>query len=450
MKKLFIILIGISFINQLYCQNNYSKIDSLNSDIDILFKSIEEIHPNMYASINKEIFNKKLLSIKSQINNNTNMLDFYLLINHLMVELNDGHTGMYFPYNELKSDGVLLFPFPIEINNSRVITTGDYTKTNNLIPIGSEILSINKVPIEEIIKKMIAQISGEKEFYKLDRLKYLFTPLLYAIYRTDKFDIKYRYDELVHKKIIRGISFKERYKSRAKKNVPNNKPYSLKIDTVNDIAIIDFRQFVKLDKFKVFIDSSFNCIKNKNIANLIIDIRNNGGGDSKLGDEFFQYISKVPFKQFGKTIIKTSIPQKEFYKSAYNINDTNKLGIVVKEKGQLINLRKNRLRFNGNVYLLQSHFTFSSASSFAWAFKYFKMGKIIGEETGGLAVCFGDIIRKKLPYSDFSYTVSHKKFFLYGATDKNIHGTMPDYEVPTNKALDFTINMIKNKPCSKF
>ena len=208
---------------------------------------------------------------------------------------------------------------------------------------------------------------------------------------------------------------------------------------------MDFRQFVDLDKFSKFLDSTFTRIKNLKIKNLVIDLRDNGGGNSKLGDELFQYISKVPFKQFGETTIKTSNLKKKFYKSEYNIDDTCALGIVTQGKGELIELRDNDLRFNGNVYVLQSHYTFSSAASFTWAFKYFGMGEIAGEESGGLAVCFGDIIRQKLPYSGFYYTVSHKKFHHYGATDDNVHGTIPDYRVPADSALNFTIELIGKK-----
>ena len=111
----------------------------------------------------------------------------------------------------------------------------------------------------------------------------------------------------------------------------------------------------------------------------------------------------------------------------------------------MIKLKKNDLRYNGNVYLLISHRTFSSAASFSWAFKYFKMGKVIGEESGGMAVCFGNIIHQQLPYSKINYWVSHKKFNMYGATDENNHGTIPDFEVRSENALDYTIELIQRK-----
>lgn len=436
------------FTNSLNAQVKRLNPDSLLNDVNLLFKNIDEIHPDMFAAFDEKDFAKELSTIKSKINSKTDIFDFFLLINSLVVKLNDGHTSISFPYDDLKQSNVLLFPFPTDVNpgDSSVTVTNDYTKPGNSIPVNSEILSVNGIQIKEIVGKMTQQISGEKTFYRIDRLKYSFTPLLYALYKSQEFEVEYRHNGSICKKQIQGIPYPERYKRTSQMNTAQRiEPYSLKIDTINSLAIIDFRQFVELENFTKFLDSTFTCIKNQKIKNLIIDLRNNGGGNSKLGDELFQYISKVPFKQFGQTTIKTSKQQKDFYKSEYNIIDTNSLGVVTKSKGKLIELRDNDLRFSGNVYVLQSHFTFSSAADFSGTFKYFSMGEIIGEESGGLAVCFGDIVRQRLPYSGFSYTVSHKKFYQYGATDDDIHGTIPDYKVPADSALNFTIELIKKE-----
>ena len=121
-------------------------------------------------------------------------------------------------------------------------------------------------------------------------------------------------------------------------------------------------------------------------------------------------------------------------------------GIKTINRGsRMIKLKKNDLRFDGNVYLLISHRTFSSAASFSWAFKYFEMGTVIGEESGGMAVCFGDIIHQQLPYSKINYWVSYKKFYMYGATDENNHGTIPHYIVPSENAMDYTIELIQKQ-----
>lgn len=102
-------------------------------------------------------------------------------------------------------------------------------------------------------------------------------------------------------------------------------------------------------------------------------------------------------------------------------------------------------RFCGNVYLLTSHTTFSSASSFAWAFKEAGCGTVIGEETGGMSVHYGDVISFKLPNSGLAVNVSHKRFWLPGADENNIHGVLPDIVCPQDEALETALQSLACK-----
>ncbi|HHD92455.1 MAG TPA: peptidase S41, partial [Candidatus Portnoybacteria bacterium] len=65
----------------------------------------------------------------------------------------------------------------------------------------------------------------------------------------------------------------------------------------------------------------------------------------------------------------------------------------------MIKLENKKNRFKGNVYVLTSKETYSSAADFAQAIKAYKLGKIIGEKTGGWIVCYGDIVEDQLPNS---------------------------------------------------
>ena len=102
--------------------------------------------------------------------------------------------------------------------------------------------------------------------------------------------------------------------------------------------------------------------------------------------------------------------------------------------------------YSGRVYLLTSNKTFSSAGSFAWTFKECGMGKVVGEETGGMNVCYGDILSYRLPVSKITATISFKRFWQLRADENDIHGTMPDVSVPAADALDAAMKLVrKNK-----
>ena len=295
---------------------------------------------------------------------------------------------------------------------------------------------------------MLNYISGERDFLKVSRIEIFFSPLLYILYEDSIFNIEYIHNEEKHSVQVNGISFGE-FASASRQNSSSlvSDKYTFRTLPDKNIGIIEFNQFVDMDRFKMFLDSTFRVLQKENIENLIIDIRRNSGGDSKLGDELFQYISPVPFAQFGRTIVRYSDFLRELYRTWLGGEMTTNPNefVVYNENPTLIQLRENDLRYKGNLFLLTSHFTFSSAASFSWAFQYFNMGTIIGEETGGMAVAFGDVIGLPLPNSGLMYGISHKKFYQFGATDENIHGTLPDYNVRADKALDFTIDLITRK-----
>ncbi len=447
MKRLLIYLSLVLFTTNVFGQTKIFSKEEMIQDIDILFSTIEKVHPDMYAVYQKYKLEKDIERLKEELKDEADIFYFFEKVNPLVVKLGDGHTGGFFPRAHLGLDpNIKLFPFTVKVTypDKAIVVQNDFTQSQTAIPTGGQITKINNRPAKDIVQEMMNLVSGEKDFFKTERLEVLFTPLIYALYRDSVFDIEYEFDQKRQSVQVKGIPHEERYKRRSAEKEESPELYSLSILQDQNIGIIDLKLFVSdPDEFKLFLDSAFQVLQDKNIGNLIIDVRENGGGNSRLGDEVFQYISPVPFAQFGKTIMKYSDIQKAYYRDNYNREVTNPNGIeILNENPELTELRENNLRYNGDVYLLISHYTFSSAASFSWAFKYFNMGTVIGQESGGIAVCFGDNITQKLPGTGLYYSISHKKFYQYGATDENTHGTIPDYIVPQEKALDFTIDMI--------
>jgi len=413
--------------------------EQMIQDIDTLFSTINKVHPDMYAVYPKQQLDNDIERVKSELEPSGNIFYFYKQVAPLLAKLGDGHTNTFPP---LESEHyVQVFPFSVKINNldKAISVKNDYTRMRNTIPVGAQITSINNRQSQDIVQEMLNYVSGEKEFFKIVVVeRFLFTPLFYILYRDSIFNIEYMFNQKKYSVQAKSISFEEMGENPLQEGLSNL--YTFRTLPDKNIGIIEFNSFTDIDRFKVFLDSTFQILQKENIGNLIIDIRKNGGGNSTLGDEFFQYISPVPFAQYGKVIVKCSdvIGNKQ--------DDTNPIEFKIYDEEELTELIENNLRYKGNIYLLTSHYTFSAAADFSWAFKYFKMGTVVGEETGGLAVCFGDCISLELPNSGLSYGISFKKFYSYGATDENTHGTLPNYNVEAEKALDFTIDLItRNK-----
>jgi len=442
-KSLYLFVLIVLFITiPAFSQKQLSK-DEFIADIDSLYAAIYEIHPDMFAEYPQDNFEKDINNIKASLKDSLTVWDFYKKMTPLVVRLGDGHTRMSFPSQILETSNAPLFPFTVKIDkiDHSLKIDKDLSPGKTKILPGYKILSINGKKAEELINEFIEYESGEKMDFRLGGLEYYFAHYLYMKYGDAPLVIRYSdTNNASFTETIQPLPYSVR-----KKNMPqdNNQPgiyYTLSTDSINSTAIINFESFSDFSKFETFLDSAFTQIKKQKIKNLIIDIRNNGGGNSALGDELFQYISPVPFTQYGKVIVKYSNKLKS---KMQNITEPN--GLVTYENNDLIPLRDNTLRYNGNIYLLTSSHSFSSATDFAWAFQYFKMGTIIGEETGGLVVCFGDVLGQKLPNTELVFGVSWKKFYGYGATDAHTHGVIPEYQTPASEAMDFAIKSIKDK-----
>ncbi len=200
-------------------------------------------------------------------------------------------------------------------------------------------------------------------------------------------------------------------------------------------ALLKLDDFQDLEKIKLFADSAFSDLKNKKTSNLIIDLRNNLGGDSDVGDYLLQYLLDRPFRQDDRVLEKSSQLLKNRLLThrkgkILSAEDSTLLsradGVIDTVKNQDEEILQLPNRFGGKVFLLVSNQTFSSTADFAQAFSHYKRGKVICEETGGLILSFGDIVPATLPETKLPLVVSSKLYLNIGANEHDWHGVLPD------------------------
>ena len=409
-------------------------------DIDSLCKWVEEIHPNMFENISKSNFQKLVNDTKEKIKKPFTVRELYKLISPLLTSLKDAHTGLHSPYfvNEEKNN---LFPLLINLAENQKKLVVEAAMDNsflNQIPVGSTIKSINGISSSKIIEDISKLISYETKAFFETRFKNLFSSLLYCQYDFQKtFTVEYFVNKKLKTTKLTNNSFKI-----SSKNLKNEN-YSLSFK--NDYAFLAINSFgvSNEEDYFSFLGKAFKKIKENNIKKLVIDIRYNDGGNSVLGDSLLSYISTVPFKQFDSTFYKHSSIQKKLFRKIYkndtlfikSLNNFEDGFIEVTNGGNLIIPNKTDRQFKGEIFLLVSNFTFSSGANFAWAFKNYKLGTIVGQESGGIGICFGDGVPFILPNSKISGQSASQKFRSIGATDKDFHGVIPNIKTKENEEL---------------
>lgn len=444
-----ILLIFITNVSKI---ENYSR-DDIVSSIDNSVKMMELAHPNFYSEINKNIFLQKVDSIKSTILENNTETEVYVYLSKVFSLIKDGHTGTSLDF--LFNSGKFLFrntlPYKLKVDDNKLYVIGNYFYRNK-IPIGSEIIQINGKSTQKWFNEIAKIANYENEQFLKANIQW---PFFWGFLNNfENYEIKY----ITPKEKTKTIRTSGGLLSKLLflfdiKLIGNDYSFSI-LD--NDIGYIQFNSFNNEDKFATFLGKSFAEMKNKNIDNLIIDIRQNLGGNSILGDSLLQYLCNSDFKVYDSCFVKLS---KTIVERGWEEIDTitQKIGdlkVYNKSEDLTVKKRESSLDFKGKVILLQSKNTFSSASDFAASFKCYNIGKIIGEETGGLTVSYGNNFSfqasEQVP---ISLVVSTTKYYVAcGVEDRK--GVEPDYYVVNSikdyilgedRVLNFAIELIKHK-----
>ena len=440
-------------------------------DFNELFRNLEEIHPNLYFYVSKDIIDSLRLEAEKKFSQPMTALGFWKVAAPIVVRVKDGHTALPFPWGEWKQfmeNGGKLFPFEVKADSLSLVVTKN-NSTDSLIVPQTEILAINGIPVLDILNKMRQYHNGERlSFVNLKTSRY-FKFYLWALFGFDGiFDVEFKNPSgEVYSKSVDGID-KVQYDLIRKQRKPRKPDYSFYKTSYANIGVIDFRRMNNNGEFRKFTDSVFTVIENDNISALIIDVRKNGGGNSQLVDVLLSHFNTKPYTQAERMDLKVSSQSRKAFRKRYfkwYIYPLYPVTLFYKRSRQLLFGKKGKLVsitnepeahkvsepfFKGPVYLLTSPNTFSSANILADVFKCYEMGTIIGEETGGLTIAFGDLIFYTLENTGLRGNCSFKQFFHPCGKADN-HGVIPDIEViqkpkDTEKGIDtvleYTIDYI--------
>ncbi len=408
----------------------YDRADAVE-DVDYFVKTLEDVHPRLYDRVTRGEFADSVETVKAKISGSIGENDLFMDISRIGALVQDGHTGNGYSYFMRRGNLLLrrIFPYKIKVEDDRIHITGNYSYKDD-IPAGSEIVRINGFTPREFINQMSTLLSYETLPY---RNSLIANPMFIAIWNDFReYTLQYQLPGTGELRTIEtggGIYARIQF---IRSLTALRQPYEFRV-IADSIGYIGFYQCSDLERFKGFLKETFETVKNKRMSHLIIDVRRNGGGNSALGDEFMQYVSRKPFRTFDRVTVKVSKEILSLYPDWTELSKREPGSLYEIQDIPLTPLRENPLRFDGDCMLLTSRHTFSSASDFASAFRCFDVGAIVGTETGGITVCYGDVYSFTLPHTTFGFGVSYKEFTnACGIDDRR--GVIPDYFIESRFA----------------
>lgn len=455
-----------------------------------LFKNIREAtNSGLYTYRSEKQIDSVYNWAFEEINHLGTYRDFYNLISLITDYEGSLHNGTYWP-NTLsenigkESEGY--FPIPLKIIEGKLVVNSRESE----IPLGSEVLSINGNQAEQLfdaLGKYYTTDGFNQTGKELGIGMYFSKYYRYHYGLADKFTVVYQEPNTnttkeINLKSVGNSTVNKSSRNRHSKSIDDllysdfdeDKNYSFeKIDS--ETAILTVNTFaLNPTTYKKYLDSVFTDMKTNQFKNLIVDIRNNGGGDKPNDMLTLAYLADTPQKEIAEAWIsftdgfpywrhfQIDIPwyQKPIAKAKLKKYIQSEVPIVKNNRRYYRDIEvyePEESQFQGQVYVLIGPGVASAASLFAASVSSNTDAILIGEETmGGYYGHNGAFpVEYKLPRTKFS-TVFSVANLTQDVMEKESQpfgrGVMPDYKIEQtfedfmeNKdtQMEFVLNMIR-------
>lgn len=392
----------------------------IHADAFQMVKLLEDIHPVFIELKDKpKGYSEAYEEAKAEYWKNASKAmtkeDFALLTSKFLNVLNDGHTHVYW-------DNDKWLCINLNVVNNKLVTEKGYN-----IPEGAEVLSIGGIPVDKIIKNVDMYIPAENQSAQIvNHSKYTRQPSILkvsGVKLTDSINVLMNINgKKVTKAVKLGIPEKTNTQSLSYaegKREGNTYVFTLRSCTLGH----DLDKTI--DDMKAAVADGVN--------NVIIDVRNNGGGNSDACQKILEALGmEVP--EYGCMVRYSPEAAKQNGYPVQNGVDTYQSQSMGKANSKI------------NLYVLTNRKTFSSATMLAVWTSDGKLGKVIGQPSANSPSSYGDIINFKLDNSGIIGSIAHKKFIRPDASKDSIKELVPDTIVPDDKdALNVVMDMINGK-----
>jgi hypothetical protein len=389
-------------------------VEELQSDFRQMQGLMEKGHSILYKFTDRPTFDRFIKDQFAKIDKPMSLIEFYRILSPVLARIGCGHSSLWLPKGYWKNASAKLMPLRLVFLDGKAYVWRFYKKVEG-VPEGIEILSINGKPIPEILNALKVNISADgymvsRKLYKINQAPSFFYGLQFGF--PDKFRFVFRLSDQSEPQSFEcsPVDLKTVEDVKAEINTTEFNPLDFTLDLnileQSDTAVLTIRSFVYYEhpeKFNDFIDEAFAKINRLNIKNLLLDLRNNGGGNPFCTSHLFSYLIPEPLPYFAEeyrryTRLASPIP-----------------------------LAENA--FHGRLIILINGGCFSSTPHLCALFKYHKIGTFVGTEAGATYTCNGATREIKLSHTGFIAVVSRRSYAVAVDGFPDERGILPDHIV---------------------
>ncbi|MGW9685067.1 S41 family peptidase [Flagellimonas sp. 2504JD1-5] len=393
--------------------------EQIEEDVDILKKIIQHVHPAIYKFRDSVSLQNDFKLLEDSLKANPSLTNAYGAISKTVAKVKCSHTFTN-PWNQGYVVGRALFsqhdkiPFTFNRIGKRLFIDKNASENNELKK-GLEILSINGVSTDQVLSKLAHYITSDGSNYekKLERLlvtgeeKFslfdIFFPIEFGSAKTFQLQLKDISSQETFEATVKAISKTNRTRRLVQRygelaiSLQEGWNFEIINNNTAKLAIKSFAVHRNEFDWKGYLDNVFKELNEKSIANFIVDIRGNEGGQGEVGEYILERIIEKPLQmppmqasvryvtipiEFKKHISTwDKFPYDFSGKYSHEQNGRYMLKEKYSVKGKTYKPKKDG--FKGDVYLMIDASNSSATHLMAMYAKKLDNVTLVGQETGG-------------------------------------------------------------------
>ena len=447
----------------------YVNGNSCQKDLLLYSRTMELSHPYYADRKHVKELRKDTRKLYKELAGEEDLKALRCGLQALTSHLNDGHSQVASGFS---TD--LIYPlylmFDTKDSGYLLAVEDDFKET-----LGKRVTMVNGKPVSDLMARGHKLISGDNEIYKNRQLsRQLQMKGFWEMCGYDGDSIDLTFDDGTSVTIpavpMQGIKIEQMDMSFDSPTALRQVPFYYEVFDSLGICYLQFNMcadkvtYPQLpERFDDVVEAMMAEMADKSIKTLVVDVRNNGGGNSGLCDVLLSYLTDYDsMKNMGCKVRMSELLLKHQPNLAgVRLNDGSspahgevfdfwlirREGSMESESAHRINHDPEKI-YKGNVIFISGNGSYSSAGLLLTLARDNKIGTIIGETSGHRPSHYGDVLRFSLPNTDTKAAVSCRHFTR---PDESLNEeielvpdvvlNLSDYTINSDPAWNWIINM---------
>jgi C-terminal processing protease CtpA/Prc len=404
---------------------------ALVADFDAWMSGMRALNPDLSIRANLQELNEEAARIRAELTRPMSRREAWQHFAKLNPYLRDGHAGVQMPaYREaleahLKSGGHIV-PIDVRFAPDGSLRVLKVASGEAAIKPGDRVLAINGHDTAQMVAAMMPVSISDTPRSQRGWLEHRFAMLYWYLFGdTGQYDVDVQPAAGCPHRVttMGGTTLPEVLRSQ--NTAEELFDWRILRGNIGYLRTDGFHGDLK-DAFAAFTRTAFAAFKDSKVRALIIDVRENDGGDDPLWQQdLVNHFTTKPYVQLSHYVTRITNA---------NADPGDVIGAIKSEDyaKRFTPPPDDPIRFEGPVYILDGAYSYSAAIQFIVAAQDFGLAKIAGEETAALSCQTGQVKRIELPWTGLSAStpiIAYTRPSGHGCE----RGVLPDVAIAINE-----------------